>query len=58
MKHRKKISEPVYLNLSEELKRWTSGLKIKSNSTRDEKNQEEEKFKENTIQITFLKKKQ
>lgn len=55
---KKKISEPVYLNLSEELKRWTSGFNIKSQSSdKNEKKYNDEK-NEYTIQITFLKKKQ
>ncbi len=58
MKHRKKISEPVFLNLEEELKSWRTLLGIKSQPKEKENKKENKEPKENTIQIIFLKKKQ
>lgn len=56
MKTSKKMSHPVLVNLSEDLKSWYTLLNIKSQSPERENKRKIIEPKGNTIQITFLKK--
>jgi hypothetical protein len=55
MEQKKRISQPVYLNLEEELKSWRKLLNIKEKPKDDSEN-EKGKESENKIEIIFLKK--
>ena len=55
MEQKKRISQPVYLNLEKELKSWRKLLNIKEKPEDDIEN-EKGRESENKIEIIFLKK--